>query len=65
MVADTLVHHSVMPLEVIEWLQPTPNKLFVDGTLGGAGHTKLLLEAGAIEVQVLTLARAVRQSQVS
>ena len=47
MVADTLVHHSVMPLEVIEWLQPTPNKLFVDGTLGGAGHTKLLLEAGA------------------
>lgn len=47
MIADTLVHHSVMPLEILEWLQPAPGKLFVDGTLGGAGHTKLLLEAGA------------------
>jgi 16S rRNA (cytosine1402-N4)-methyltransferase len=42
-----LVHHSVMPLEILEWLQPAPGKTFVDGTLGGAGHTKLLLEAGA------------------
>jgi 16S rRNA (cytosine1402-N4)-methyltransferase len=42
-----LVHHSVMSLEVLEWLQPAPGKVFVDGTLGGAGHTKLLLEAGA------------------
>ena len=47
MIADTLVHHSVMPLEVLEWLQPAPGKVFVDGTLGGAGHAKLLLEAGA------------------
>ena len=47
MMSDTLVHHSVMPLEIVEWLQPAPGKLFVDGTLGGAGHTKLLLEAGA------------------
>ena len=52
MVADTLVHHSVMPLEIIEWLQPGPGKLFVDGTLGGAGHTKLLLEAGAAVIGV-------------
>jgi 16S rRNA (cytosine1402-N4)-methyltransferase len=43
----TLVHHSVMPLEVLEWLEPAPGKLFVDGTLGGAGHARLLLEAGA------------------
>ena len=52
MVADTLVHHSVMPLEIVEWLQPAPGKLFVDGTLGGAGHTKLLLEAGASVIGV-------------
>jgi 16S rRNA (cytosine1402-N4)-methyltransferase len=44
---QTLVHHSVMPLEVLEWLLPAPGKVFVDGTLGGAGHTRLLLEAGA------------------
>ena len=52
MVADTLVHHSVMPLEIVECLQPAPGKLFVDGTLGGAGHTKLLLEAGASVIGV-------------
>ncbi len=52
MTAETLVHHSVMPLEVLEWLQPAPGKVFVDGTLGGAGHTKLLLEAGASVIGV-------------
>ena len=52
MVADTLVHHSVMPLEILEWLQPAAGKVFVDGTLGGAGHTKLLLEAGASVIGV-------------
>ena len=51
-VSQTLVHHSVMPLEIVEWLQPAPGKLFVDGTLGGAGHTKLLLEAGASVIGV-------------
>ncbi len=49
---DTLVHHSVMPLEVLEGLQPAPGKVFVDGTLGGAGHTRLLLEAGASVIGV-------------
>ena len=52
MVVDTLVHHSVMPLEVLEWLQLAAGKVFVDGTLGGAGHTKLLLEAGASVIGV-------------
>jgi 16S rRNA (cytosine1402-N4)-methyltransferase len=49
---DTLVHHSVMPLEVLEGLQPGPGKVFVDGTLGGGGHTRLLLEAGASVIGV-------------
>ena len=52
LMVDTLVHHSVMPLEVVEWLQPAPGKVFVDGTLGGAGHAKLLLEAGASVIGV-------------
>ncbi|NJK43797.1 MAG: 16S rRNA (cytosine(1402)-N(4))-methyltransferase, partial [Pleurocapsa sp. SU_196_0] len=41
-----------MPLEVLEGLQPAPGKVFVDGTLGGAGHARLLLEAGASVIGV-------------
>ena len=40
-------HESVLLAETIEALQPAPGKLFVDGTLGGGGHTAALLEAGA------------------
>jgi 16S rRNA (cytosine1402-N4)-methyltransferase len=42
-----LVHEPVMPLEVLEMLEPKAGKLIVDATLGGAGHTRLLLQAGA------------------
>lgn len=38
-------HLSVMPEEVLKWLQPTPGGIYLDGTLGGAGHAKLILEA--------------------
>ncbi len=37
-------HVSVMPDEVIQWLEPTLGQTFVDGTLGGGGHTRLLAE---------------------
>ncbi len=40
-------HLPVMLAEVMEVLQPAPGKLIVDGTLGGGGHTKALLDAGA------------------
>ena len=43
----TLTHTPVLAQEVIDDLQPAPGKVFVDGTLGGAGHTRLLLDAGA------------------
>jgi 16S rRNA (cytosine1402-N4)-methyltransferase len=36
-----------MPAEVVEFLQPEAGKLFLDATLGGGGHSELLLEAGA------------------
>ena len=42
-----LLHLPVLPAEVLAGLMPQAGMLFVDGTLGGAGHTRLLLEAGA------------------
>jgi 16S rRNA (cytosine1402-N4)-methyltransferase len=44
---EILLHVPVLAAEVLEMLQPAPGKVFVDGTLGGAGHTGLLLAAGA------------------
>jgi 16S rRNA (cytosine1402-N4)-methyltransferase len=37
-------HTPVLPLEVIEWLRPAPSQTFVDGTLGGGGHARLIAE---------------------
>ena len=34
-----------MPREVIELLQPVAGAIYLDGTLGGAGHSSLILEA--------------------
>jgi len=34
-----------MPEEVLHWLQPKPDGIYLDGTLGGAGHSRLILEA--------------------
>ena len=45
--STTLTHTPVLAQEVLDALQPAPGKVFVDGTLGGAGHTRLLLDAGA------------------
>lgn len=45
--SESLTHTSVLAAEVLEALAPAPGKIIVDGTLGGAGHTRLLLEAGA------------------
>ncbi|WP_242339141.1 MULTISPECIES: 16S rRNA (cytosine(1402)-N(4))-methyltransferase RsmH [Anaeromyxobacter] len=41
------VHASVLPREIVEILRPEPGKLLLDGTLGGGGHSELLLERGA------------------
>ena len=35
-------HISVMPQEVLHWLEPTSGNTLVDGTLGGGGHTLAL-----------------------
>jgi 16S rRNA (cytosine1402-N4)-methyltransferase len=38
-------HVPVLALEVLEWLRPAAGQTFVDGTLGGGGHARLLAEA--------------------
>jgi len=40
-------HEPVLAREIVEVLRPQPGELILDGTLGGGGHSGLLLEAGA------------------
>ena len=44
---DVFRHTSVMPGEVIELLDPKPGGIYLDGTLGGAGHARLILDRSA------------------
>jgi 16S rRNA (cytosine1402-N4)-methyltransferase len=46
-VSGEFFHEPVLAREVVEVLCPQPGKLFLDGTLGGGGHSGLLLEGGA------------------
>jgi len=39
-----------MPDEVLHWLQPKDGGIYLDGTLGGAGHSRLILEAADCRV---------------
>jgi 16S rRNA (cytosine1402-N4)-methyltransferase len=40
-------HLPVLPNEVIEMMEAGPGKFIIDGTLGGGGHSELLLKTGA------------------
>jgi 16S rRNA (cytosine1402-N4)-methyltransferase len=46
------IHESVLAREIVEALRPEPGKLLLDGTLGGGGHSLLLLERGASVIGV-------------
>ena len=37
-------HIPVLVDEVLQWLEPSPGKVFVDGTFGGGGHAKALAQ---------------------
>ena len=39
------MHRAVLLDEVIHWLAPRPGGVFIDGTLGGGGHTRAIAEA--------------------
>lgn len=44
---QSAIHIPVLKDEVLEWLQPRPGALYVDGTLGLGGHTQAILERSA------------------
>ena len=50
-------HVSVLAREVIDWLQPRSGGAYLDCTLGGAGHSRLLLEASSPGGRLLGLDR--------
>ncbi len=50
-------HVSVLSREVAEWLRPGPGKRYLDGTLGGGGHTEEILIRSSPDGQVLGLDR--------
>jgi|SRR5450631_1327785 len=41
---ETFHHLSVLPDEVIQFMNPRPGGVYLDGTLGGGGHARLILE---------------------
>src|SRR5262245_24025919 len=48
-------HVSVMAREVIDFLRPEPRKRYLDGTLGGGGHTEQILIHSGPDGRVLGL----------
>jgi 16S rRNA (cytosine1402-N4)-methyltransferase len=39
------MHQAVLLNEVVSWLRPRPGGVYVDGTLGGGGHSRAIAEA--------------------
>ena len=39
------IHEPVLLNEVVEWMAPVAGGVYCDGTLGGAGHTRAMMEA--------------------
>ena len=54
---DEPVHIPVLIDQVVEWLQPRPGGVLVDGTLGGGGHARRLAEIVGREGLVIGLDR--------
>src|SRR5947209_15457247 len=46
-------HVPVMLAEVLQYLQPRPGGHYIDGTLGGGGHTEAILARSAPDGKVL------------
>lgn len=48
-------HEPVMVREVLDFLSPRPGGYFVDGTCGGASHSRAILDASAPDGRLLAL----------
>lgn len=57
MAAVSFSHLSVLPDEVLAFLAPTSGGIFLDGTVGGGGHARLILEASAPDGRLIGLDR--------
>ncbi len=53
MQSGQLNHIPVMLEEVLEYLRPQPGGRYIDGTIGGGGHTEAILEQSAPDGRVL------------
>jgi 16S rRNA (cytosine1402-N4)-methyltransferase len=62
-VTEDFVHEPVLATEVVAYLRPAPGKLFLDGTLGGGGHSGLLLAQGARVIALDKDPRALASAQ--
>ena len=54
---STSIHTSVLPAEVMSFLDVKPGMRVVDGTLGGGGHTRLLADAVGPDGLVIAIDR--------
>ncbi len=50
-------HLSVLPEEVLRFLAPRPGGIYVDGTLGGGGHARQILDASAPDGRLIGIDR--------
>ena len=50
---DTFCHVPVLASEVIQYLVPQAGTIYVDGTLGGGGHSELILEAASADTLLI------------
>jgi S-adenosyl-methyltransferase MraW len=58
-------HRPVLLTEVLEYLRPAPGKTFLDGTIGGGGHARAFLEAGAEVIGIDQDPDAIAESMAS
>jgi len=55
--SEAFGHFTVMGPEAVEWLNIRPEGTYIDGTLGGGGHSRLILKALGREGRLIALDR--------
>lgn len=55
--SEAFGHFTVMGPEAVQWLNIRPEGTYIDGTLGGGGHSRLILKALGREGRLIALDR--------